>query len=62
MMKLPKGFSKMTLQEQEAWLVKEFQKVSELQHNISRMLAKIRGGNKVEVKEIERPDEALLKS
>jgi hypothetical protein len=61
-MKTPKGFNKMTLQEQEIWLVKEFQKVCELQNDISRMLAKIRGGNKIEVKEIERPDEALLKS
>lgn len=62
MMKTPKGFNKMTLQEQESYLVKEFQKVSELQHDISRMLAKIRGGNKIVVKEIERPDELLLKS
>jgi predicted transcriptional regulator len=61
-MKTPKGFNKMTLQEQESYLVKEFQKVSELQHDISRMLAKIRGGNKIVVKEIERPDELLLKS
>ena len=61
-MKTPKGFNKMTLQEQESWLVKEFQKVCEVQNDISRMLAKIRGGNKIEVKEIERPDEALLKS
>jgi len=61
-MKTPKGFNKMTLQEQESWLVNEFRKVSELQHDISRMLAKIRGGNKVIVKEIERPDELLLKS
>jgi predicted phage-related endonuclease len=61
-MKTPKGFNKMTIQEQESWLVKEFQKVSELQHDISRMLAKIRGGNKIIVKEIERPDELLLKS
>jgi len=62
-MRTPKGFSKMTIQEQESWLVKEFQKVSELQHNISRMLAKVRGGQIIKIsEEITRPDEALLKS
>jgi hypothetical protein len=61
-MKTPKGFNKMTIQEQESWLVNEFKKVCELQNEISRMLAKIRGGTKMVVKEIERPDEALLKS
>lgn len=61
-MKTPKGFNKMTIQEQELWLVSEFRRVSELQHEISRMLAKIRGGTKMIVKEIERPDEALMKS
>jgi hypothetical protein len=61
-MKTPKGFNRMTIQEQESWLVNEFTKVCELQNEISRMLAKIRGGTKMVVKEIERPDEALLKS
>lgn len=61
-MRTPKGFNKMTIQEQELWLISEFRRVSELQHNISRILAKIRGGTKMIVKEIERPDEALLKS
>jgi hypothetical protein len=61
-MKMPKGFNKMTIQEQESWLVNEFEKVCELQTDISRMLAKIRGGTKMVVKEIERPDELLLKS
>ena len=59
---MPKGFNKMTIQEQESWLVNEFTKVCELQSDISRMLAKIRGGTKMVVKEIERPDELLLKS
>ena len=61
-MKMPKGFNKMTISEQESWLVNEFQKVCSLQSEISRMLAKIRGGTKMVVKEIERPDELLLKS
>ena len=61
-MKMPKNFNRMTIQEQESWLVKEYIKVCELQNEISRMLAKIRGGTKMIVKEIERPDELLLKS
>jgi hypothetical protein len=61
-MKMPKNFNRMTIQEQESWLVKEYIKVCELQNDISRMLAKIRGGTKMIVKEIERPDELLLKS
>lgn len=61
-MKMPKNFNRMTIQEQESWLVNEFTKVCELQNDISRMLAKIRGGTKMVVKEIERPDELLLKS
>jgi hypothetical protein len=52
----------MTIQEQESWLVKEYIKVCELQNDISRMLAKIRGGTKMVITEIERPDELLLKS
>jgi len=61
-MKMPKNFNRMTIQEQESWLLKEYIKVCELQNEISRMLAKIRGGTKMIVKEIERPDELLLKS
>ena len=61
-MKMPKNFNRMTIQEQESWLVKEYIKVCELQNDISRMLAKIRGGTKMIVKEIERPDELILKS
>ena len=59
---MPKGFSKWTLSEQELWLVGRLQEYYAVESQISKMLAKIRGGNKIQVKEIDRPDEAMLKS
>jgi len=59
---MPKGFSKWSLTEQELWLVNRLQEYYAVESQIVKMLAKIRGGHKIEVKEIDRPDEALLKS
>jgi hypothetical protein len=59
---MPKGFSKWTLSEQELWLVNRLQEYYAVESQISKMLAKIRGGHKIQVKEIDRPDEAMLKS
>ena len=61
-MKMPKNWNKLNLSEQESWLVKKYQEMINEVESVSKMLAKIRGGNKIVVKEIERPDEALLKS
>jgi hypothetical protein len=61
-MKMPKGFSKWTLSEQELWLVNRLQEYYAVESQITKMLAKIRGGERIQVKEIDRPDEALLKS
>lgn len=60
-MKMPKGFSKWSLSEQELWLVNRLQEYYAVENQISKMLAKIRGGQRVIVKEIDRPDEATLK-
>jgi len=60
--KLPAKFNKMTLTEQEDILVKNLSVVYALEKEIREALAKVRGGNKYEVKEIDRPDEALLKA
>jgi hypothetical protein len=60
-MKMPKGFNKWSAQEQEIWLVNKLQDYYAIQNEISRMLASIRGGQRLQVSEIERPDEALLK-
>ena len=61
-MKMPKNWNKLKLDEQESWLVKKYQEIMVDVESVSRMLAKIRGGSRIVVKEIERPDEALLKS
>jgi hypothetical protein len=61
-MKIPKNWNKLKIEEQEQWLVKKYQEMINEVESVSKMLAKIRGGNRIVVKEIERPDEALLKS
>lgn len=60
-LKLPKGFSKMTLFEQESILVSKLNEVYNLETEIKKALAKVRGGLKYTPKEIDRPDLALLK-
>ncbi|CAB5218528.1 hypothetical protein UFOVP213_26 [uncultured Caudovirales phage] len=60
--KLPAKFNKMSIQEQEDILVKNLNIVYFLEKEIKQALAKVRGGTKFEVKEVERPDEALLKA
>ena len=59
-MKYPKNWNKMSLAEQELWLVKKLTELHNLEASVKQALAKVRGGNKFEVKEIDRPDEALL--
>jgi hypothetical protein len=61
-MKMPKNWNRLNISEQESWLVKKYQEMITEVESVSKMLAKIRGGNKIVVKEIERPDEALLKA
>lgn len=61
-MRYPKNWNKMTLAEQETWLVKKLTELYNMENNIKQALAKVRGGTKFEVKEIDRPDEALLKA
>jgi hypothetical protein len=62
MMKMPKNWNKLNISEQESWLVKKLQEQYSIENEITKMLAKIRGGQRVIVKEVDRPDEALLKS
>jgi hypothetical protein len=60
-MKMPKNWNKMTRHDQEEWLVKKYQEAVDVADSYKRMLATVRGGNKVEIKEVDRPDEAILK-
>ena len=61
-MKYPKNWNKMSLAEQEMWLVKKLSELHDMETNVKKALAKVIGGNKYEIKEIDRPDEALLKA
>lgn len=60
-MKMPKNWNKMTAQEQETWLVKQYQMYCAIETEITRMLARVRGGQRIVVNEIDRPDELMLK-
>ena len=60
-MKMPKGFNKWSATEQEVWLVNKLQYYYDIQSQITRMLASIRGGQRLQVSEIDRPDEIILK-
>lgn len=60
-MKMPKNWNKLSLSDQETWLVGKLQEQYAIENEITRMLAKIRGGNRIQIKEIDRPDEARLK-
>jgi hypothetical protein len=59
---MPKGFNKWTLSQQEEYFIKRLQEVYDIEKEIKNTLAKIRGGNRMQYKEIERPDEIQLKS
>ena len=59
---MPKGFNKMTIAEQESWLVRKYQEMIKEVEEVTKLLAKVRGGKKLVVSEIDRPDEALMKS
>jgi hypothetical protein len=61
-MKMPKGFNKWSLIEQEDFFSKKLQEVFALESEYRRRLAKIRGGQKVQIIEMDRPDEILMKS
>lgn len=60
-MTIPKKFNKMTLQEQEAWLIAKLQETHAQEDNIRRMLADVRKGYRYEVREIDRPDLMVMK-
>ncbi|HBT92959.1 MAG TPA: hypothetical protein DEB23_01570 [Chitinophagaceae bacterium] len=62
-MRMPKNWNKLTLNEQESWLVKKYQEMLTEVDSVTKMLAKIRGGQRIKIAdEISRPDEAILKA
>jgi len=56
-MKIPKTFDKMNLDQQEAWLVNKLMKLQLDVEALRRLLAKVRGGNKIDIQMDDRPDE-----
>lgn len=62
-MKLPKNFYKMSLSEQEIFLIKKMQDLYAEEEALRKLMASVRGGYKIiEPREIDRPDELILKS
>jgi len=62
-MRMPKNWNRLSLSEQESWLVKKYQEMLNEVDSVTRMLAKIRGGQRIKIAdEISRPDEAILKA
>lgn len=62
-MKYPKHFAKLTLEQQEAWLIKELQEMHKIEDEIRRRLAEVRNGYRYEpTTEIDRPDLLELKT
>ena len=62
-MRMPKNWNKLSLNEQESWLVKKYQDIMTEVDSVTKMLAKIRGGQRIKIAdEISRPDEAILKA
>ena len=61
-MKMPKGFNKCTLSQQEEYFNNKLQELYSIENEYRRILAKIRGGQKIELIEMDRPDEIELKS
>jgi hypothetical protein len=60
-MKMPKGFNKMPAMDQESWLVQKLQDLYSVESQLKKLLAAVRGGQRVIIPEIDRPDEAILK-
>ena len=50
-MRMPSKWNKMSLNEQESWLVKKYQEMLTEVDSVTRMLAKIRGGQRIQRKE-----------
>jgi hypothetical protein len=60
-MRYPKNFAKLTTIQQEQWLVSKLQEIHQLEQEIKITLGKIRGGEVLIFKEIDRQDLALMK-
>lgn len=55
-MKYPKTWNKMSIIEQENWLVKKLAELYSQENEIKKMLGKVRGGQRINIVIDERPD------
>ncbi len=61
-MRYPKNWNKLTLREQEIFLIKEYQKICNLESSVKKILASVRGGTKyIAADNEDRPDLIQLK-
>jgi hypothetical protein len=61
-MKYPKGFNKWSLDEQESWLSKQRSSILDELDKVSKQLARVRGGMKIEALTDDRPDLLMMKA
>lgn len=59
---IPKKINKMSIEEQEVYLVKKLQELHTKESIYRRALAQVRGKHKLEVSDLERPDLLDLKN
>jgi hypothetical protein len=61
-MKYPKNWNKMSIIEQENWLVKKLAELYSQENEIKMMLGKVRGGQRINIVIDERPDLLEMKN
>jgi hypothetical protein len=59
---LPKKFNKMSIEEQEVFIMNKLTDLYKEEKYLRKALASVRNKVKIEISEIDRPDEAILKS
>jgi len=59
---LPKKFNKMSIEEQEIFIMGKLNDLYKEEKYLRKALASVRNKVKIEIREIDRPDEAILKS
>jgi len=59
---LPKKFYKMSIEEQEVFIMNKLTDLYKEEKFLRKALASVRNKVKIEISEIDRPDEAILKS
>jgi len=61
-MMLPKKFNKMSIEEQEAFIMGKLSDLYKEEKYLRKALASVRNKVKIEINEVDRPDLAILKS